>query len=259
MGFWSTLAKVGGAIGGIVGAPFTGGASLAATGALLGSLGGGGKSKANENPTQVSGFNPTPYKQPDMDPQAKDLLGQAIQTSKTGDDTLKSGLDTLNQSKRYFQSAVGGNRDQLLDLLGPEVSTVLGQYDTAAKTASELSPRGAGRNAVLAETPFQKAQAVSALLPQARIAAAGKLADIGATEANIGSGLAGQKTGLVSQLLGVQQNQAQNALADRTLQQQLYQFEQALKQQNGQAKAQLLTDIGSSVGSLLVNIFKGKG
>src|SRR5688572_27974682 len=48
MGFWSTLGKIGGIVGGIAGAPFTGGASMipALAGAAGSMLGGAGQAAA---------------------------------------------------------------------------------------------------------------------------------------------------------------------------------------------------------------------
>ncbi len=110
---------------------------------------------------------------------------------------------TTGQAKNYYTTALSGDKEALRELLGPEVSTVLSQYDTAAKAATALGPRGAGRNAVNAAVPFEKAAAYGKALTGARSGAADALGKIGTTEE-------GQANQLNSTLLGA--NESQNKL-----------------------------------------------
>jgi hypothetical protein len=134
---------------------------------------------------------------------------------------------------------MGGSQEQLQGLLGPEISTVLAQYDNAAKTAAELGPRGGGRTAIMAEAPFKKAAAYGTALAGARTGAAKELAGIGEKEAGIGS----QQEQIKNQFkwgqagLNVQQNRTQ------------------LEAQ--QAKQKSMSDLGAGIGGILTRIITG--
>jgi hypothetical protein len=133
----------------------------------------------------------------------------------------------LEAAEGYYTRALGGDRQRLQELLGPEIKTVLSQYDTAAQTAAELNPRGGGRTQVMAEIPFQKAAAYGQQLAGARAGAADKLAAIG-------SGKASREGSLAQTLIGARTGQSQ------------------LEFQKQQARNEQLGKIGSAIGDLLV-------
>lgn len=220
MGFWSTLAGVGKAAVGFI--PGIGPIASAAIGAGLGALGGGllggGGNKANGGMSQLSVDAGKAYESP----------------------AVQSGLDTLQAPKNYFKAALGGSQEQLQGLLGPEVSTVLSQYDNAAKTAAELGPKGGGRTAVLAEAPFKKAAAYGQALSGARSGAAKELADIGGKEASLGS----------------QQEQIRNQFK---LEQASINTQQNRSQLDAQRmRQQAFSDLGSGIGGILTRIIANK-
>jgi len=153
---------------------------------------------------------------------------------------VQSGLDTLQGPKGYLQAALGGSQERLQGLLGPEVSTVLSQYDNAARAATELGPRGGGRTAVLAEAPFKKAAAYGQQLAGAKAGAVKDLSQIGEAEAGIG-GAEEQRRNAFKEAQG-QLNLGQNKI----------QFEGA------QAKNKAYGEIGSGIGDILTRIIAGK-
>ena len=217
MGFWGALAGIGASLIPGVGpfiAPIVGGAINAVTG-------GGGGSATAANPGGGTGQLPVDLGKPTTSPE------------------YKSGIDALQAPKNYFTAALGGSQEQLEGLLGPQVSTVLSQYDNAAKTAAELGPRGGGRTAVLAEAPFKKAGAYGQALAGARTGAAKDLAGIGEAEAG----------------LGTQQEQLQNqfkvAQGNLNLGQNRIQFE------GQQAKNKAYSDLGAGIGGILTRIITG--
>ncbi len=171
MGFWSTL-------GGIVGTaasfipgvgPIAGGLIKAATGigGMVGDAvtgGGPGGSGGGLLPVDAS-KNP----------------------NGTSDPAVQQGLNDLQGPKSYLNGVLNGSQEQTEGLLAPEVSTVLGQYDNAAKTAAELGPRGGGRTAILAEAPFKKVAAYGTALAGAKKTALDELPKIGEAESQIGT------------------------------------------------------------------------
>jgi hypothetical protein len=152
---------------------------------------------------------------------------------------VQQGLDTLDSSKGYLQGVMGGSQEQTQGLLGPEVSTVLGQYDQAAKTAAELGPRGGGRTAILAEAPFKKVAAYGQALAGAKKTALEQLPKIGEAEANIGT----------------QQEQLNNQFKLGQANVNVGQNRNILTGQQEQNKA--YGDIGSGIGGILTRVILG--
>jgi hypothetical protein len=145
----------------------------------------------------------------------------------------QSGNGAVGQAKNYFTAALNGDQSTLQGLLGPNISTVLEQYDNAAKTAANLGPRGGGRTAVLADAPFKKAGAYGQALSGATTGAAGKLGELGIEQQKDANSLQLGQEGI-----NVQQNK---------LQQGAYQY--------GQDQ---LSGVGKGLGSILTNILTGK-
>lgn len=220
MGFWSTLGNIAGfGISMIPGVGPIAGKIIQAAGTIGGGVadsltnGGAGGGSTAQLPVDAGKPSSSPY--------------------------VASGVEALDAPKNYFKAALGGSQEQLQGLLGPEVSTVLSQYDNAAKTAAELGPRGGGRTAILAEAPFKKAGAYGTALAGAQAGAAKNLAGIGEAEAGIGGA----------------EEQRQNAFklgqAGVNVQQNRTQLEAQL------AKQKSLADLGSGIGGILTRIITG--
>jgi len=67
------------------------------------------------------------------------------------------GISSLSNAGRFYNTILGGNKEAISDLLNPQIGTVLGQYDNAAKSVAQFAPRGGGTTQTLAQLPFQKA------------------------------------------------------------------------------------------------------
>ena len=214
MGFWSTLGSVVGDIGGsFIGDPLLGNQAVGLIGALAG---GSGSSGATAGQLPVSAGNP--YNSP----------------------AVQEGLDTLDTSKKYFNGVLNGSQEQAEGLLGPEVSTVLGQYDNAAKTAAELGPRGGGRTAILAEAPFKKAAAYGTALAGAKSTALSELPKIGSEEASIGNQQDKLNNDFQLGQAGINANpQNKNILTGQA------------------AQAAQLAQLGKGIGGILTNVITG--
>lgn len=161
------------------------------------------------------------HKKPQPDP----VLGKIASQQQLG---LSDARAAVQPAKDYYTTALSGDSEALRSLLGPEIKTVLSQYDTAAKTATELGPRGAGRNSVLADLPFKKAEAYGHALEGARSGAAEGLSKIGLTEE-------GQNNALASSVL-----QANTE-------------DKKLKQEQENKSSDMLSSFGSGLGSLLTS------
>jgi hypothetical protein len=165
----------------------------------------------------------------------------------TGSDTLGKSLGTLEPSKNFFTTALSGNKDALQQLLAPQISTTLAQYDNAQKSVAAFTPRGGGKTQELSSLPFQKVGAYEKALSGARTSAATELPKIAATEgaiggeqatagaeqAQIGEAQKNQITNLVGALLGQQFNRQQST-------------------------SSAWSSLGGGLGQLLINMIKGK-
>lgn len=142
-------------------------------------------------------------------------LGTA--NTKQGLATSNKGVDALGQAGDYFKNILGGSRTDTEKLLGPQVSTILGQYDSALKSGAELGPRGGGRTNAIEAAKTGKAGAYGTLLGGAQQTAAGGLGQIGSAiagagkdQASIGLGETGQAIGQVGSLAGTTSSTANN-------------------------------------------------
>lgn len=218
MSFWGTLAGIGTSLIPGVGpfiAPLVGGA-------INGLTGGGSKDGAVTGSQQYS-------------PEVQALLKRINAPGASGDNTAQ---DT---AQNYYKTVLSGDQESTRSLLGPDVDTILGQYDNAAKAAANLGPRGAGRTQLMAEAPFQKAGAYGKLLAGAKSTAAQGLTTIGGQKAAEITGRRGQDVGLLGSLTGAQSQQDRLA------------FE---KQQE---KDKQYKDLGTGIGGFLTNLLNGKG
>ncbi len=158
-------------------------------------------------------------------------LGEARQV-------LPQARETLQGPLSFWETILGGDRQEMLSLLAPEVETIVSQYDTARRNITNLAPRGGGRTTAMAESRFEEAGLIQRLLQESRRMAAGEVADIG-----------GQLTQLGVAELGISTGAAGNLISD------LLRRETARRGQNIGTAA----DIGIGIGKILVSIFGGKG
>ncbi len=161
---------------------------------------------------------------------SKFALGEAQQVLPQAREALQGPLD-------FWETILGGNRQEMLSLLAPEVETIVSQYDTARRNIANLAPRGGGRTTQMAESRFEEAGLIQRLLQESRRRAAGEIAGIG-----------GQLTTLGVSELGISTGAAGNLISD------LLRRETARRGQNIGTAA----DIGIGIGKILVSIFGGK-
>ncbi len=212
MGFWGSLA---GGLSSLI--PGAGPLLAPLVGGAINSITGGGDTKtANQ-----------------VNPALNDTLAQLKANGATGAAAVNTGMSGLESAKRNYQAGANGSLEQLQSLYNPEISTVLSQYDNAAKSAAEFGPRGGGRTAAMAELPFRKAGAVGQIIGGARAGATQGLADVSGKEAQLGTSLTGQSTGALSSLL-------------------------APKTQSDQLTNENSKALGTGIGGILGNIFQNK-
>ncbi len=161
---------------------------------------------------------------------SKFALGEARQVLPQARETLQAPLD-------FWKTILGGDRQEMLSVLAPEVNTIVSQYDTARRSLTNLAPRGGGRSAIQAESRFEEANVIQRLLQESRRMASREVADIG-----------GRLTTLGVSELGISTGAAGNLISD------LLRRETARRGQNIGTAA----DIGIGIGKILVSIFGGK-
>jgi len=159
----------------------------------------------------------------------------------TGMGQLNKASTSADQAGSLYRTAAGGSMEELQSMLGPEISTVMSQFDNAAKTAAEFGPRGGGRTGMMAELPFKKAAAAGGMIGDARKGAVAGMADTAKTQAEVGSAEGSLGTQQTGQALGT----TAALLAPKTQ-------SENLANQNQLA-------MGKGIGTILGNIFNKKG
>ena len=213
------------AIPAIVGALGTVGGPIAAGAATYGAsklLGGGGSSTKPKDLAEQS------------------LAKLAGVQAEAGEWGLGQAKELLPEARADIQKALGyylpllsGDRQAMMEAMGPEVNQISAQYDTAKRAAAEFTPRGGGRTAALAELPFRKTGEITGALQKARPEAAGKVTDIGQLLASIGLGTMPGGGGAAASLLS------------------------SLTAERGQTMA-LWGDIGTGAGKILAQVLLGQ-
>lgn len=125
------------------------------------------------------------------------------QNIEAGANQLGSASGMAQQAGQQYQEAANGSMEDLQKMYNPQISTVMSQYDNAAKQAATMGPRGGGRTGVMAELPFKKAAAAGGIISNARAAAPAGMANVAATEGGIGQALGALGTSETNAGLGV--------------------------------------------------------
>lgn len=173
------MASLSGGIGGAVGGAKLG-SSLGPIGTGIGAIAGGllgtflGGKPSPEDTAETSILNNVPT---------------LINKGNTATDTA---LGDLGTSGNFYKTILGGNRDAISNLLAPQTSTILSQYDNASKAIKEFAPRGGGSTQALAQNPYQKATAAAGAYQGVLPSAAQGLSQVGGTTGQIGANLTNQ-------------------------------------------------------------------
>lgn len=217
MSFWGTLAGIGSSL-------------IPGVGPFIAPLVGGVVNKFTDKgtPGAGSGGNGQQYS-----PEVQALMASLKAPGATGDNSA------TDSAEGFYKTILQGGQSETRALLGPDVDTILAQYDNAAKAAANLGPRGGGRAQVMADAGFQKAGAYGKLLGQAKTSAATGLANIGGEKMQAKTAKRGQDVSQLGALLGGK------SAADRL----------AFEQQ--QAKDAQYGEMGKGIGSFLTNLLNG--
>lgn len=106
-----------------------------------------------------------------------------------GAGTLQDASSSAASAGKDYKEAANGSMEDLQKMYNPQISTVMSQYDNAAKQAASFGPRGGGRTGVMAELPFKKAAAAGGIISQARAAAPAGEVSAAQTQGGIGQAL----------------------------------------------------------------------
>lgn len=101
----------------------------------------------------------------------------------------------------FYRTILGGDRQAIMQLMAPEVSTIVSQYDTARRTAAEFAPRGGGRTQALSELPFRQAGDINRLFQETRKGALGGLERVGGAYGELGVRELGLSAGAYQSLI----------------------------------------------------------
>ncbi len=190
MGKWG---KIIGGIGGLVAAPFTGGATLGLGASLLGAgltSGSAGKNTIDPNTPQGQLFQT-------QQEAIKQSMGTAAEISPLAKGFLTDARAGFAAPVDYWSRILGGNRGAAMSLLAPQIQQIQQGGQRAGEAAMWLSPRSgttaAGREASI----YAPQQATSALLQTARPEAARNMADLASRQGALGAGSYGAVSGLL--------------------------------------------------------------
>lgn len=158
-------------------------------GALLGGIFG---KKSAEGATQLS-------------PEAQAAMTGTLNLSKLlgqqGSQLVGQGIESTRPASRFFGQLLSGDRSALRQAVAPERAEITDLF-RGARRRVEAETRGGVRDLAVAELARGEAGRQSLLLPEARRAAAGSLAQLGLGTAQIGAGVAGAGISGLSSLLG---------------------------------------------------------
>ncbi len=144
------------------------------------------------------------------------------------EDLYGGGTSNLGQATDFYGKLLSGNRASMMEVLAPEVKTIRNQTESLARAGQMFGPRGGGRAAVAAETPYNMAASIQSLLQAVRPQAASQMSQIGL------------------QKLGLSQQQLANLLWAA------FQMRGQDLQESGQIQ-NTLGGLGKSLGGLLVS------
>ncbi len=97
------------------------------------------------------------------------------------------GDTILDQLLGHYQKLFGGDRNEIMQQIAPDVARVSDQYDTAYQSIAQNAPRGGGRNSALIGLRSQEAGQVGDLFANERKDAGTHLNDLMGTLFGIGN------------------------------------------------------------------------
>lgn len=113
--------------------------------------------------------------------------GVASSLTGAGTGTLASGTQSMQSVMGQLQKIMGGGQAGL-EAVAPQVNTVASQYQGARQAASQLSPRGGGRNSTLANSQTAEMGDVQKMMFGAADKARGQLGTLSSQMASLGLG-----------------------------------------------------------------------
>lgn len=183
MGFFGKLLHGIEAVGGVVGAPFTGGASLALTGAGINGLVGDFSKK---NSGTASSSSPSPSSQAYIDSLIKQSSAKSDTLSAAGSSDKTKGAAALDPSMAYLMKILSNDSNAVGEASAPANATILSQYDTARRAVADLPGRGGAKGEKIAESYFSQASDMTRTLETIRPDAAKQLSAMGLDLSKLG-------------------------------------------------------------------------
>src|SRR5882724_9427457 len=147
----------------------------------------------------------------------------AQQQEKVGTATAAQGTQDLGTAGSFWKQILGGNRAATAQAIAPQANAINAASDAQARElASSGTARGGGTASIEQQRQSDKMAAIDNMLFGARTGAAGRVADIGRTEAGVGLDQTGQGLGALNIGREAAANLGQQSLASRELSQKLH-------------------------------------
>lgn len=128
-------------------------------------------------------------------------LGESIagaqQARQQGAQLFSLGFPQLQRTGTFFSRLLAGDRG----VLAPEMADITERAAGEARTLEQLGVRGGARDVALTDVARRQSTALANLLPQARLGAAGSLANLGLGTVSAGQAGTGQSANAFAQLL----------------------------------------------------------
>lgn len=119
------------------------------------------------------------------------------QARQQGAQLFQLGFPPLQRTGTFFSRLLSGDRG----VLAPEAAEITERAAGEARTLEQLGVRGGARDVALADVARRQSTALANLLPQARLGAAGSLANLGLGTVGAGQAGTGQAATAFAQLL----------------------------------------------------------
>lgn len=147
----------------------------------------------------------------------KDVSAAQSETIKFGLEqakgTLPEARTALEDPLKFFKSLLTGDRNALSGVLGPDISTLTQNYETASRSTNEFAPRGGGATAANEESRFKEAGDIQNLFSSARLQGAQGEAGVAQMLAQLGLGEIGVSSSTAGNLAGSLQAQQDSSNA----------------------------------------------
>lgn len=140
------------------------------------------------------------------------LLSNTQQQNAYGKELINLSRDPIMSSTRFLNAAANGNREQLMEILGPELANISDGARQSIQTMAQLTPRSGLSAESMSRVPFQTALAQGKLMSDTRRDARTDLMSMGTNLASMGGSFLNSGSGGANNLLEIGRNRRNDSL-----------------------------------------------